>query len=56
MTLEIFKITSGNEDDVAGVSVVDEAEQSKLFSNCLPVCNPSICVPDTGECPPTHKP
>ncbi len=56
MTLEIFKITSGNKDVVAGVSVVDETEQSGLISNCLPVCNPSICVPDTGECGPTHKP
>ena len=38
------------------ITAVDEMEQSELISNCLPVCNPSICVPDTGECGPTHKP
>ena len=30
MTLEIFKITSGNDDSIASVSAVDEMEQSEL--------------------------
>jgi len=46
MTFEFFKITSE----------VEETESTELINNCLPVCNPSICVPGTGECGPTHKP
>lgn len=53
MVLEIFKVTSdcGNSVIVAG-----EAEQTELINNCLPVCNPAICTPDTGQCGPTHNP
>lgn len=53
MMLEIFKVTSDCED---GVIVASKGEQEEMISNCLPVCNPAICMPDTGQCGPTHKP
>lgn len=53
MTLEIVKVTN---DSVLNTDVVGEEHQLKSINNCLPVCNPSICQPDTGECEPTHKP
>lgn len=54
MMLEIFKVTSDCENSI--IVADDEAKQTELLSNCLPVCNPAICMPDTGQCGPTHKP
>lgn len=52
MLLELVKVTK---DKVKNASV-NEKDQLELVENCLPVCNPQTCVPDTGQCHPTFKP
>lgn len=59
MVFEIAKVTIINDVDVGSNSistVIGETDQLEIISNCLPICNPTICMPDTGQCGPTHKP
>lgn len=52
MVLELTKVTKEKVENTSA----DGKEQLELIENCLPVCNPQTCNPDTGQCHPTFKP
>lgn len=52
MLLELVKVTKKKVEN----NYDNEKDQLELIENCLPVCNPQTCVPDTGQCHPTFKP
>lgn len=51
MLFEMTKVTNDNVE-TSSTSVGNKAEQPEIVSNCLPVCNPQICVPE-GMCQPS---